>query len=268
MSIPSVSTSANQTWQCSDRVRDVDMVIFHHAAMTDLGGLVNLMHGAREVSAHFAIKDDQIISTVAPEKAAWSLANRYWDSRAITAEACNSAVGDDSGWPLSDRTHISLARVALWAHYEYGVPLDRDHIIGHREAAAMGGSYSTACPGGMDLDLIVSLANQMKNGSIPYNEGEDELNNEEKQALAWLHSRRELFDKLFYAILNEKGFVNTQLDNIAADTHASHIADDIAVWALTDPKAGLRKMNAEQIQLLKAAAENELKNRNEGIVNG
>lgn len=178
MSVPSVATAFKQTDQCSERTAGpVSYFVIHHAAMTSLEGLVAQMHGAKEVSAHFAVKDNAIISTVPPELRAWSLGDSYWDSMSITVETCNSATGDASGWPISEESYDSLAKLALWVHKTYGVPLDRDHIIGHREVYARGGSYPTVCPGGINLDRVVAMALKLKADA---NELIDETENDMK----------------------------------------------------------------------------------------
>ena len=42
----------------------------------------------------------------------------------------------------------------------YGIPCDRSHIIKHSEV------FATACPGGIDIDKLVRMANDFLNGKV------------------------------------------------------------------------------------------------------
>lgn len=148
----------------------VNMIILHHGATTSADQIVSMMVSeSREVSAHCVVKDDRIIAVVPEEQRAWSLADAYWDSRAFTVETANEST---NGWTISAASHESLARLAAdWAK-RYGFPIIRSGnvpaeqwtLIGHREVNSIhGGSYSTACPGGMNLDWIAARANQILN---------------------------------------------------------------------------------------------------------
>lgn len=150
----------------------VDMFIIHHAATTSLAA-VRAMFGGRayEVSANYIVKDGQIVAAVPESMRAWTSGSASdggkgadFDHRAITVETCNSATGEP--WPISEASYRSLARMAADFHRRYGVPLDRDHIVGHGELwTRWRASYATRCPGGIDLDRIVRDARAIINGT-------------------------------------------------------------------------------------------------------
>lgn len=155
-----VTGTSGNGGQYSSRATPVNMFVVHHAATTSLSGVLDMMSsGSREVSANYVVKDDQIVGVVPEEYRSWSLSSSLYDSKAITVETCNSATGDASGWPISEASYMTLARLIADCAARYGFPIDRDHVVGHREVySRFGASYPTACPAGIDLDKLVNLA--------------------------------------------------------------------------------------------------------------
>lgn len=149
----------------------IDMVILHHSATTNVESVLRMMEtGSRTVSANYVLGNDGHIYGVVPEeKRAWTSGSpsdggrgANFDRRAITFECANLSV---NGWTISEATYASLAKLIADFHRRYGVPLDRDHIVGHRELySRWSASYATACPGGMDLDKVVRLAKAQVSG--------------------------------------------------------------------------------------------------------
>lgn len=142
----------------SNRTMGIDTLQIHHATTTSLSGLRALMApGGRTVSANGAMGNDGHLMGVVPEnKRAFTSATSY-DNRSYTIEVCNTSLAPN--WGISDICHWRLAAVAVDLHRQYGMPLDRNHIIGHREVP---GTYATACPGpSMDLNRIVRYAHEI-----------------------------------------------------------------------------------------------------------
>ena len=165
-------TRINNTPNKSVR-RDVGRrgVVLHHAAMTSLDGLRYLEMGAKEVSSSAIVKD-RAKERMMPEDIwrAWSLSDSYWDSALRSVETCNESV---DGWTISDESHESLAQVVAWWAQMDGFWPHRDGdpstwtVIGHREVYTIhGGSYATACPGGMNLDWIARRAQEILTGQV------------------------------------------------------------------------------------------------------
>jgi hypothetical protein len=139
----------------------VDVLQIHHATTTSLDGLRALMApGGRMVSANGAMSKDGHLQLVVPaDKRAFTSATPF-DRRSFTVEVCNTSLAPH--WGISDAAHERLAQLAFDMHFELGMPLDRAHIIGHREVP---GTYPTACPGpSMDLDRIVRRAREIAEG--------------------------------------------------------------------------------------------------------
>jgi N-acetyl-anhydromuramyl-L-alanine amidase AmpD len=143
----------------------VSVLQIHHATTTSLSGLRSLMApGGRTVSANGAMGNDGHLMNVVPtDRRAFTSATGY-DRRSFTVECCNTSLGPR--WGISDATHERLAELAVDLHREFGMPLDRAHIIGHSEVP---GTYATACPGpSMDLDRIVRRAREIEDGDMGY----------------------------------------------------------------------------------------------------
>jgi hypothetical protein len=139
----------------------IDTLQIHHATSTSLSGLRALMApGGRMVSANGAMSNDGHLQLVVPvDRRAFTSATPY-DRRSFTVEVCNTSLAPN--WGISDACHERLAQLAAEMHLELGMPLDRAHIIGHREVP---GTYATACPGpSMNLDRIVGRAREIAEG--------------------------------------------------------------------------------------------------------
>jgi peptidoglycan hydrolase-like protein with peptidoglycan-binding domain len=141
-----------------NRWREPDHVVLHHWAGTNWNNVVSMMvHRTRVVSSNVIIQDRRIGSMMEEEDRSWSLASAHWDGRSLTAECANSTVG--GSWPLSPETHESIARWVSDVCTRYGIPINRERVLGHREVYTRhGASYATACPGGMDLEWVVARA--------------------------------------------------------------------------------------------------------------
>jgi len=128
-------------------------------ASTGFEGVLSMWTNAtRQGSANYAISNEgQIVGAVPEENRSWSLSNYPFDARSITFEIENESLG--GSWPVSPAAHDATAKVVADICTRYGIPCDRRHVLTHREVAAMGYSYATACPGGLNADLIVKLAN-------------------------------------------------------------------------------------------------------------
>lgn len=146
--------------------------IIHHSVTTRVQDTIATFKSDREVSANFAIgptvaggDDIKVVLTVPESRRAWTSASPL-DDRALTTEVCDKALG--ANYPISQNAKQILAQIAAYMHAEYGMPLDRVHILTHQEVYARGyGSYATACAGPdmqASMDWIVAQANSIING--------------------------------------------------------------------------------------------------------
>lgn len=168
-------TSGNAR-QFSNRGRGVDMFIVHHAATTSESAVLSMMStGSRQVSANYVVNGKSIIGVVPEEFRAWTSGSAQFDGRAITVETVNDRVGQtDMSWTISEDSYQSLANLIADSSTRYGFPLDRDHVVGHRELySRWGAGYSTACPSGINLDRLVEMAKEYQKGGTPGSDSSD-----------------------------------------------------------------------------------------------
>lgn len=147
------------TAQHGPRSRAVDTIILHHAASGNLNGVLDMISRAtRRVSYNYVIgPDGTIVGVVSEDRRSWSVASEPWDSRSVTICAINSSVG--GAWPVSEATTVAMGRLVADVAARRRVPVNRERIFGHGELwTRHRAGYATACPGGLNLDRVVSLA--------------------------------------------------------------------------------------------------------------
>lgn len=161
------ATESHDTSQKSGRNPNVTpwLIVIHHAATENFRSVVTMELGTKQVSSTVVVKDGQVASMFDEAYRAWSLSSTYYDSVSLSSETCNSG-GAAQGWPISEASYQTLAKiVAEWCR-KYGIPANRERIIGHREVySRYGASYATACPGGINLDRLVSMVNNILTGT-------------------------------------------------------------------------------------------------------
>lgn len=163
------ATDHYDTPQKSVRIppNSVGYIVIHHTAGGTYQGVIALEMGLRQVSSTVIIADANCASMMDEYYRAWSLSSQYWDSVSLSSETVNSG-GAAEGWPISEASYETLAKVVADWCQRYSIPCNRTYIMGHREVyTRYGASYATACPGGIDLDRVVVDANNIINsGSI------------------------------------------------------------------------------------------------------
>jgi N-acetyl-anhydromuramyl-L-alanine amidase AmpD len=156
----------NTPYKSSRNGTKVTTIVLHHMASTSLDGVLSMwINATRQGSANYAIGNEgQIIGAVDEDLRSWSLANAAFDSKSITFEIENEALG--GSWPVSSAAHEATAKVVADICQRYGIAINRTNILGHREVySRYGVGYSTACPGGLNMDWIVNRANQIASGT-------------------------------------------------------------------------------------------------------
>ncbi len=149
----------------SARTEDVDRFYVHHAAdPRPKQTQIDRFMGANDMNVSpnwFVAADGSVAEIVPPDDyRAWTTGQP--DHRAVTVETQNTS--GSPAWGVSMESHKAIAKLVFWASQRYDFPIDRQHVIGHREVIDPKTSkpYATACPGpAMNLDLIVALAQQM-----------------------------------------------------------------------------------------------------------
>jgi len=161
-----------RTKDLHDRGGDVYFII-HHSVTRKIQDTIATFWSDREVSATWAIgplvagSDDIKIALTVPEnRRPWTTASSL-DDKACTVEVCDKELG--GSYPVSQNAKEKLAEIAAYMNQEYGMPLDRTHVLSHQEVYARGmGSYATACPGGdlqTSMDWIVARAREIRSNN-------------------------------------------------------------------------------------------------------
>lgn len=181
MTIADPVTEVHSTFQQSPVVtRPRIGVVLHHAATTNIDQVISMeTTGSREVSSNRVIKDARNAKIANdPAFRAWSLADATWDSKLSSVECANEST---NGWTISSASHETLAQQVAWWAQRDGFTPHRDGdprgwtVFGHREIYSIfGDSYSTACPGAMNLDWIASRAREILAGGGPSPEQTEE----------------------------------------------------------------------------------------------
>lgn len=165
--VPAAPTYPGATWwnhsPNSSPRREGDKVqyfVIHHVGASSLTSLDGdrtrfMTANDRSVSPNWLIgRDGSVSEIVPPDKyRAWTTGS--FDYNAVTVETQNTSVSPT--WGISEASVVAIAKLVVWASKRYGFPIDRQHVIGHREVPTT--TSGTICPGpSMPLDRIVEMA--------------------------------------------------------------------------------------------------------------
>ena len=152
------------------RRRSIDTIVVHHNATTNKDVALNtwLVENGNYTSAHYEITDTEVIGAVGENYIAYHAGGTGGadvpmisdpNGRSIGLEHVNSSGAPD--WEVSNDTLRNSARLIADICNRYGLPINRDTIKLHREVTA------TACPGGLNIDKLISYAQSYANGQSP-----------------------------------------------------------------------------------------------------
>lgn len=136
---------------------DTDMIVIHHTGGTDIDASaeqIDEWHKNQDwvgIGYHFVIRKNGTIERGRPEWAVGSHAyGENWHTLGIHLSGAMDKVQP------TDAQIESCAHLVAYLCDEYEIPIDREHIVGHREV-----NDDTSCPGEnlfAKMDLIVSKA--------------------------------------------------------------------------------------------------------------
>ena len=141
---------------------DIDMIVVH-TAQGSYSSVYNwFANSSANASAHYVIRssDGEITQMVWEEDRAWHAGHSYTNTRSIGIEQ-EGWIEQPDTW-YTETMYDSLARLIVDISDRQGVPLDRDHIIGHNEAPGCsysggGGASCHTDPGnGFDWDRLMA----------------------------------------------------------------------------------------------------------------
>lgn len=138
--------------------KPIDRIVIHHNATTNKDIALNtwLANGPAQTSAHYEVADNEIIGAVGEQTAAWHSGNGPMNARSIGIEHKN-ATGAPT-WTISEATYASSAKLIADIAHRYGFYPDSTHVIPHKQV------HATACPGGIDMNKLIRMAQTVYNG--------------------------------------------------------------------------------------------------------
>jgi hypothetical protein len=166
MTISPVATIRDFAWQSSKHFggtrKPIDILVLHHNAGTNFNAVPNVWL-TRQASAHYQVGPNAIKACLDEDIVAWHAGATNYDnnSHTIGIENVNSAGAPN--WPVAQATQENCARLVAEICKRRGIPIDRNHIKGHREMPGC----ATTCPGGLNLDWIVKRAKEINGGGVP-----------------------------------------------------------------------------------------------------
>lgn len=110
-----------------------DYVVVHTMQGYYAGSISWFQNPAANVSAHYVMRssDGEVTQMVRDDDRAWHVGSS--NSYALGIE--HEGFVDDASW-YTWETYLSSARLARWLCEAHGIPVDRDHIVGHVELPA------------------------------------------------------------------------------------------------------------------------------------
>lgn len=125
----------------------IDKIIIHWIVGTLQSADATFANPNRVASAHYGVGGRTIHQYVKEEDTAYHAGNLTVNRQSIGIE---HEGGPDI--PISNETYETSGQLIAEIAKRYDIPLDREHIKGHREIKA------TQCPGTIDIDRLISIA--------------------------------------------------------------------------------------------------------------
>ncbi|GAA3292130.1 N-acetylmuramoyl-L-alanine amidase [Streptomyces cinereospinus] len=126
------ATRANLTAAHRPTTHPVDLVVIHVTQTDYANALAVFQHPRKEVSAHYVVRssDGHVAQCVRESDIAWHAGSWQHNTRSIGIE--------HEGWVdqphyFTDALYERSAALTAAICTRYGIPRDRDHIVGHHE---------------------------------------------------------------------------------------------------------------------------------------
>ncbi|MEY9839642.1 N-acetylmuramoyl-L-alanine amidase [Streptacidiphilus sp. EB103A] len=111
----------------------IDSIVVHDTESTKAAAISGFQSASSYVSAHYVIGQDGSVTQMVPTSdMAWHSANKTYNTHSIGIEHEGWALTTNGNWYTPSEYQSSAALVNYLAN-RFGVPLDRQHIIGHDE---------------------------------------------------------------------------------------------------------------------------------------
>ncbi|GAA4217025.1 N-acetylmuramoyl-L-alanine amidase [Actinocatenispora rupis] len=125
-------------YDVADRPKDerVDTIVLHDTEETYADTIDTFTNPAAYVSAHYVVRsgDGHVTQMVPTKDVAWQAGNWYINSHSVGIEQEGFAIAGATWY--TERLYHSTSTLVRYLSARYGVPLDRQHIIGHDNVPA------------------------------------------------------------------------------------------------------------------------------------
>ncbi|MFD0329951.1 N-acetylmuramoyl-L-alanine amidase [Streptacidiphilus monticola] len=122
--------------------QSIDYIVIHDAEGTKSGTIATFQQGGY-ASAHYVVgQDGSVTQLVATSNVAWHAANRTFNAHSVGIEHEGYALKTGSWYTPSE--YQSSAALVKYLAGRFGIPLDRQHIIGHDEVPGISNSGQAA----------------------------------------------------------------------------------------------------------------------------
>lgn len=134
-------------------------IVLHTMVGTMAGADARFQQSSQQASAHYGVGlDGRLVQWVDEKDAAWTngATGRGGVGDNLDSITLEHEDGGDYNGPRTPALYAASSALVRDVCLRYGVPIDRQHIIGHREC-----TYAqTSCPDALDVDRIVAAAAQ------------------------------------------------------------------------------------------------------------
>jgi N-acetyl-anhydromuramyl-L-alanine amidase AmpD len=227
----------------------IDKIILHWIAGTLESCDSTFQDPNRKASAHYGVGDNEIHQYVKEEDCAWHAGNLLVNRQSIGIETEGSPT-----LPISEASYLTLAGLVKEIAQRYQIPMDRQHIKGHKEVS----DKPTACPGTLDIDKVINLAT------------EENMTEEQARILKFLEEQKATEGKVreAFGALNDLQTLKEEIDHlrsIVSDLQvqvsdlASKLAEKDKSVSDWQKEAKTAKESLENISELYSVAEEERK---------
>lgn len=127
--------------------KTIDRIVIHWMVGTLASADTQFQKATPGTSAHYGVENSEVHGYVKEEHVAYHAGVYAMNQRSIGIE--HSAAPDR---PATDETYETAGELLAQIAKRHNIPLDRTHIIGHKEIKA------TQCPGTMDIDRLIAIA--------------------------------------------------------------------------------------------------------------
>ncbi len=129
--------------------KDIDIIVVH-VAQGSYSGTIGWFEKPRSnVSAHYVVnRNGKVAQCVRNEDIAWHAGDWSYNRRSIGIEHAGYA-----SEPKTARQYRSSARLSAYLSRRFGIPVDRRHVIGHRDVPGA----NMTCPGRFDFSRYLRL---------------------------------------------------------------------------------------------------------------